>query len=62
MAHVVIRKRRVGRTFSGPHTIFLRAEMKSNTAGYVLTLLAISIFAAQDGISKHLVSAYPRSS
>ena len=33
--------------------------MKSNTAGYVFTLLAISIFAAQDGISKHLVSAYP---
>ena len=33
--------------------------MKSNTAGYVFTLLAISIFAIQDGISKHLVSAYP---
>ncbi|MBB5574534.1 DMT family transporter [Rhizobium paranaense] len=33
--------------------------MKSNTAGYVFTLLAISIFALQDGISKHLVSAYP---
>ncbi|MEF0940946.1 DMT family transporter [Rhizobium sp. BR 362] len=33
--------------------------MKSNTAGYIFTLLAISIFAIQDGISKHLVSAYP---
>lgn len=33
--------------------------MKSNTTGYVFTLLAISIFAIQDGISKHLVSAYP---
>ncbi|WFU12444.1 DMT family transporter (plasmid) [Rhizobium sp. CB3090] len=33
--------------------------MKSNTAGYVFTLLAISIFALQDGISKHLVSVYP---
>lgn len=33
--------------------------MKSNTAGYVFTLLAISIFAMQDGLSKHLVSAYP---
>ncbi|MBN8952540.1 MULTISPECIES: DMT family transporter [unclassified Rhizobium] len=33
--------------------------MKSNSTGYVFTLLAISIFAIQDGISKHLVSAYP---
>lgn len=33
--------------------------MKSNTSGYVFTLVAISIFALQDGISKHLVSSYP---
>jgi drug/metabolite transporter (DMT)-like permease len=33
--------------------------MRSNRSGYVFTLLAISIFAIQDGISKHLVTAYP---
>lgn len=33
--------------------------MKSSKAGYIFTLLAISIFAIQDGISKHLVAAYP---
>jgi drug/metabolite transporter (DMT)-like permease len=37
----------------------IRAKMKSNRSGYVFTLLAISIFAMQDGISKHLVTAYP---
>lgn len=37
----------------------LKTAMKSNKSGYLFTLLAISIFAVQDGISKHLVSAYP---
>jgi drug/metabolite transporter (DMT)-like permease len=36
-----------------------QAVMKSNKSGYVFILLAISIFAVQDGISKHLVSSYP---
>ena len=33
--------------------------MKANQLGYLFTLLAISIFAIQDGISKHLAGAYP---
>lgn len=36
-----------------------RHGMKSNASGYVFTLLAIGIFAIQDGISKHLVTSYP---
>ncbi|MBD9445802.1 MULTISPECIES: DMT family transporter [unclassified Rhizobium] len=33
--------------------------MKSKTQGYIFVLLAITIFSLQDGISKHLASAYP---
>jgi drug/metabolite transporter (DMT)-like permease len=33
--------------------------MKSKTQGYIFVLLAITIFSLQDGISKHLGSAYP---
>ncbi|QFY59911.1 DMT family transporter [Rhizobium grahamii] len=33
--------------------------MKSKTHGYIFALLAITIFSIQDGISKHLGSAYP---